>query len=229
MKIQLTEKLDVNETDIARLVHSPFERAVSSLQAKARQKAATKWIKQHRWILTLQTLPDDIYNALPKTDSLTCINANRGVTNINCGKVPDLSGLTGDHFGGPKVTTKLVDIIACHPEAAKEYEATKAVEERGKQFEQDVRDYLNASGFTSPTQIAWSAMPLVDLMLTINPVDTVIYGRRHHHMGIFLARLNKRRYIQRTDMRRPKVVHMLPDALLPAIGEAKLLHAAQKK
>jgi hypothetical protein len=144
-------------------------------------------------------------------------------------KLPTIESLIGGNYSASSsALAKLEDVIACHPTAAKEWKECEPIAERGKKFADLITDYLIQAGFTTPTQIAWSSPELTSCILHI--AGKGASGRRGR-MGrdIFLARLNERRYIDRSKMRRPKTTLTMPDALIPYIGEAKLLHTALQK
>lgn len=229
MHIKLTDKLAVNEETFASIVKAPFDATVANIKAKSRKKAAKKFAKSHRMVLTLQTLPDDIYKLIPKSECLQTIDGRGARMAIDMGiELPTIEGLIGSSY--PQRTTKILapieDVIGCHPVAAKEWKDCEPIAERGRKFAELVKDYLNLSGFTTPTQICWSAPELVACVLHIRPSGG---GRGRTGQQILLARLSDRRYVDRKKMRTPKVVRAMPDELLSYIGEAKLLSTAMRE
>lgn len=225
MHLKLTDSLFANEDTFAAIVRGPYYATVSKIKDKSRRKAAKKFAKAHRMVMTLQTLPDDIYKLIPKATYLQTVAADGGKFTIDTGiELPMIEGLIGSSYSGSaKVLSKLEDVIGCHPIAAKEWKDSEPIAARGEKFAELVKDYLNFAGFTTPTQICWSAPELVGCVLHIDPSGG---GRSRTGRQILLARLSERRYIDRSKMRTPKVVRAMPDELLSYIGEAKLLHTA---
>ena len=238
MRINLTENLHVDSDDIARIIQTPFDETVSRIKTKSRRDAARKYAKSHRMVLTLQTLPDDIYARIPKANSLWVVTNTGTVDDIDL-KLPESSmlpkilglidnGSPSFSQHGHKAIVKLQDVIDCYPKAKKEWEAAEPIKKRGQEVYDLIVAYLDDAMFTTPTQLAWSAPELTAALIHIAGVRKG-YGRRYDAKQIFLARLDNRRYVDRTKMRRPKLVKPMPDTLTPYLGEAKLLHTALHK
>jgi hypothetical protein len=232
MRIQLTEKLSINSHTIAEIVKLPFTRTVAKLTTEAEMRAAKHFAERHKWILTLRTLPDDIYEALPKGDKLFVLKDGRTseIELANDEVLPTLAGFSGtySHSNRGKVGVTYEEVLESCTEANEAVKAVAPMAERGAKCFELVKEYLNRAGFTSPTQMAWSCPDLMHTILHIEQPSSSSYGRRSGAKDIFLARLQSRRYANRSSIRRPKIVCMMPDDLKPYLGEAKLLHTALK-
>lgn len=230
MRIHLTQNLAITENTISSICADPFARTTAKIKERSRKLAAKKFAQHHRMVLTLQTLPDDIYKLIPKSEYLLTIDKAGSKLSIEMGiELPTIIGLIGGNYASSSTPLALLeDVIACHPRAEKEWRESEPITERGKKFAELVVDYLNRAMFTTPTQIAWSAPELTSCILHIAGRGDG-RGRRRTGREIFLARLNERRYIDRSSMRRPKNTLTMPDSLIPYIGEAKLLHTALNK
>lgn len=228
MRLVLTDSLWVTESSFSSICSAPYENTVARIKSKSRKKAAKKFAKSHRMVMTLQTLPEDIYKRIPKGTSLHTVDQQGNKLTIDMGiELPRIEGLIGEGYSSSqKPLARLEDVIACHPSALKEWEDSEPIGERGKKFAELIDAYLQPSGFTTPTQICWSAPELVGCVLHIDPAGG---GRSRTGRQVLLARLSARRYIDRSKMRKPKVVREMPESLLPYIGEAKLLHTALKE
>ncbi len=243
MRIHLTEKRSITSETIASMVREPFLNTVHRIQRKCRRDAARKFAEHHRMVLTLRTLPEDILERLPTADELIFLDEDGNPDDISLDmpegqEFPRIYGLIDSNafsyrrsYGSsdkPDAFERLADVIACHPVAKAEYDAAEPIRQRGEEFYRLVNEYLDNAGFTTPTQISWSAPELAGCLIHIHGSGGS-YGRRSSSDSIFLARLDNRRYVDRSKIRRPKVVVPMPDTLTPYIGEAKLLHTALQK
>jgi hypothetical protein len=227
--ITLTDRLFIREDTFSSICRSPYTRTVDKIKQKSRRKAARKFARAHRMVMTLQTLPADIYKAIPKSSALHTVDTTGHKMAIDLDEeLPTIEGLIGPSYAGhaSKPIARLEDVIACHKGAQKEWLDSEPIMERGNKFGRLIEEYLKDSGFTTPTQICWSAPELVACLLHIDPAGG---GRSRSGREILLVRLQARRYVDRSKMRTPKVVRPMPDELLSYLGEAKLLHTALKE